>query len=76
MSCGPPSPHVPEQASGQGSCDVLALRFVDVSFAPAPPPLNPPPRFLDRGLDEVGPKGLDFTTVLAAHEGEGLVLDR
>jgi hypothetical protein len=33
-------------------------------------------RFLDRGLDEVGPKGLDFMTVLAAHEGEGLVLDR
>jgi hypothetical protein len=33
-------------------------------------------RFLDRGLDEVGPKGLDFLTVLAAHEGEGLVVDR
>lgn len=33
-------------------------------------------RFLDKGLDEVGPKGLDFLTVLAAHEGEGLVVDR
>jgi len=33
-------------------------------------------RFLDKGLDEVGPKGLDFMTVLAAHEGEGLVVDR
>lgn len=43
-----------------------------VCFAP-PPPFA---RFLDRGLDEVGPKGLDFLTVLAAHEGEGLVADR
>lgn len=43
-----------------------------VCFAP-PPPF---PRFLDHGLDEVGPKGLDFLTVLAAHEGEGLVADR
>lgn len=38
--------------------------------------LPPPLRFLDRGLDEAGPKGLDFLTVLAAHEGEGLVVDR
>lgn len=38
---------------------------------------NPPaPRFLDKGLDELGPQGADFLTVLAAHEGEGLVLDR
>lgn len=27
-------------------------------------------------LDAAGPKGADFLTVLAAHEGEGLVLDR
>ncbi|WIA36417.1 hypothetical protein OEZ86_007728 [Tetradesmus obliquus] len=37
---------------------------------------GPVRRFLDRGLDEAGPKGLDFLTVLAAHEGEGLVVDR
>jgi hypothetical protein len=33
-------------------------------------------RFLDRGLDELGPKGGDFLTVLGSHEGEGLVMDR
>eukprot|EP00775_Hariotina_reticulata_P013818 gene13818-13939_t len=33
-------------------------------------------RFLDSGLDELGPKGADFLTVLAAHEGEGVVIDR
>ncbi len=33
-------------------------------------------RLMGRGLDELGPKGLDFITVLGAHEGQGLVLDR
>jgi hypothetical protein len=33
-------------------------------------------RFLDKGLDELGPKGCDFLTVLGSHEGEGLVVER
>jgi hypothetical protein len=33
-------------------------------------------RFLDRGLDELGPAGHDVLTVLGAHEGEGVVLER
>ncbi|GFH07584.1 predicted protein [Haematococcus lacustris] len=32
-------------------------------------------KFLSHGLEECGPAGLDFLTVLGAHEGEGLALD-
>jgi len=58
-----------------------SLDFVQLSRESC---FSPPPaaaalsscRFLDSGLDELGPKGADFLTVLAAHEGEGMVIDR
>lgn len=33
-------------------------------------------RFMGKGLDEMGPAGRSFLTVLGAHEGEGLLLER
>jgi hypothetical protein len=33
-------------------------------------------RFMGPGLEECGPQGLDFLTVLGSHEGSGLVMDR
>uniref|UniRef100_A0A7S3VIE2 Uncharacterized protein n=1 Tax=Dunaliella tertiolecta TaxID=3047 RepID=A0A7S3VIE2_DUNTE len=32
-------------------------------------------KFMSEGLEEMGPGGLDFLTVLGAHEGEGLALE-
>lgn len=43
----------------------------------SPPPLGPAVRrFLGEYLDECGPAGANFLTILGAHEGEGLVLER
>jgi hypothetical protein len=71
----PPPPHPPHPAPPRPSPQDRVVKQLD-ALKKDPSAAAAVRRFLDRGLDELGPAGHDVLTVLGAHEGEGMVLDR